>query len=251
MQQNADNRSNAIKPVVSLSERSTPRNVKLCPKCNAKSLNSAAACSCGHVFLINEKDDVIKCSVCGTLNQKTQCFCTYCTYNLHIAHPGVHIEPDPTAQQGHSNTKSNGDNKTELVFTFGCMQCGKNLRIQLADKVASYRCPKCLLEFSVSIANQKPLVYVVIPDIRKYTYKNTPKAKLPKEVMIALKSLDLEGYQNFDEVKRAYRELIKQYHPDKVSGLGIEIKKLAEAKTKEINTAYQIIESFHLASSEQ
>lgn len=41
-----------------------------------------------------------------------------------------------------------------------------------------------------------------------------------------------------EEIERAYKIKISQYHPDKVAQLGIEIRELAEAKSKEINAAY-------------
>lgn len=44
---------------------------------------------------------------------------------------------------------------------------------------------------------------------------------------------------NFEEIKKAYRTLSMQYHPDKVSHLGEEFKRVAEEKMKEINSAYQ------------
>ena len=45
-----------------------------------------------------------------------------------------------------------------------------------------------------------------------------------------------------DEVKKAYRALITQYHPDKVSHLAPEFKKLAEERSREINIAYTMLE---------
>jgi preprotein translocase subunit Sec63 len=44
---------------------------------------------------------------------------------------------------------------------------------------------------------------------------------------------------NENQLKTAYLEMIKQYHPDKVNGMGPEIKELAEKKTKEINDMYE------------
>jgi len=41
-----------------------------------------------------------------------------------------------------------------------------------------------------------------------------------------------------DVVTRAYRALIAQYHPDKVSGLGEEFQQIAEKRSREINNAY-------------
>jgi hypothetical protein len=40
-----------------------------------------------------------------------------------------------------------------------------------------------------------------------------------------------------DEIKSAYREKIKQYHPDRVSGLGEKLKALAELETQKLNAA--------------
>jgi hypothetical protein len=42
-----------------------------------------------------------------------------------------------------------------------------------------------------------------------------------------------------EEIKAAYRRLVNQYHPDKVSHLGEEFRVLAERKFKEIQKAYQ------------
>lgn len=40
------------------------------------------------------------------------------------------------------------------------------------------------------------------------------------------------------DVKRAYRELLAKYHPDKVNHLGDEFKSIAEVRTREILEAY-------------
>ncbi len=50
--------------------------------------------------------------------------------------------------------------------------------------------------------------------------------------------LGLEPGADFVAVKKAYRKLSMQYHPDKVSHLGEEFKQVAEEKMKEINAAY-------------
>ena len=44
-----------------------------------------------------------------------------------------------------------------------------------------------------------------------------------------------------DEVKKAYRDMAKKYHPDKVHYLGEEIKKAAEQKFRKVNEAYEKI----------
>jgi DnaJ like chaperone protein len=54
--------------------------------------------------------------------------------------------------------------------------------------------------------------------------------------------LGLEKGADFSEIKKAYRKLSMQYHPDKVGHLGEEFKKIAEEKMKEINVAYGYFE---------
>lgn len=54
--------------------------------------------------------------------------------------------------------------------------------------------------------------------------------------------LGLEPGADFAQIKKAYRKLSMQYHPDKVGHLGEEFKKVAEEKMKEINVAYGYFE---------
>lgn len=51
--------------------------------------------------------------------------------------------------------------------------------------------------------------------------------------------LGLEPGADTMEIKKAYRKLSMQYHPDKVSHLGVEFQRVAEEKMKEINVAYE------------
>jgi hypothetical protein len=44
-----------------------------------------------------------------------------------------------------------------------------------------------------------------------------------------------------ETIHAAYRSLILRYHPDRVSGLGPELQAVANARTKEINFAYDIL----------
>jgi DnaJ-domain-containing protein 1 len=50
--------------------------------------------------------------------------------------------------------------------------------------------------------------------------------------------LGLKGQVRPTDVKRRYRELVAQYHPDKVNHLGPKLRKLAESEMKAINEAY-------------
>jgi DnaJ like chaperone protein len=43
-----------------------------------------------------------------------------------------------------------------------------------------------------------------------------------------------------EEVVRAYKRKISEYHPDKVARMGEEIRALAERKSQDINAAYDV-----------
>lgn len=53
--------------------------------------------------------------------------------------------------------------------------------------------------------------------------------------------LDVPQTASSEMITSAYKRKISQYHPDKVASLGDELKDLAEAKSKQINTAYNYI----------
>ncbi len=57
----------------------------------------------------------------------------------------------------------------------------------------------------------------------------------------ALTLLNLKENFTKEELKRNYRRLMKQYHPDLLVNANVEEQKIAEAKAKEINEAYDIL----------
>ena len=52
---------------------------------------------------------------------------------------------------------------------------------------------------------------------------------------------DLTSEASDAEIDLAYRRLISQYHPDRLAGAAPELQAQAEAKAREINTAYDRI----------
>ena len=77
----------------------------------------------------------------------------------------------------------------------------------------------------------------------KYRYGRqggTAGATISEEQYYAV--LGLKAGADFVVIKKAYRKLSKQYHPDKVAHLGDEFKAVAEEKMKEINVAYDFFE---------
>ena len=69
----------------------------------------------------------------------------------------------------------------------------------------------------------------------QHSYNNTNL----KDDLYYYSVLGLSNRATVDDIKKAYKTLISQYHPDKVSNLGSDLQNLAKKKTQEINEAYQ------------
>lgn len=55
--------------------------------------------------------------------------------------------------------------------------------------------------------------------------------------------LGLHPGKTSEDIKNRYRELVMQYHPDRVAHLGPKLREVAEQQTKEINEAYNFFKS--------
>ena len=65
--------------------------------------------------------------------------------------------------------------------------------------------------------------------------------KYSKKIMDCLAILGLRPGVDFSEIKKSYRVLVKEYHPDKLSGMGQGIKDLAKEKFQKIQEAYEFL----------
>ena len=78
-------------------------------------------------------------------------------------------------------------------------------------------------------------------NIRDYDF-NSIKAMFYNEVDGSYKILEIEKSATNDEVKKAYRKMVKKYHPDKLRNLGPEHLEGAEDKFRQVQAAYEHIQ---------
>ena len=57
--------------------------------------------------------------------------------------------------------------------------------------------------------------------------------------------LGIQGKVTGEQIKKAYRRRIAEYHPDKVQNMAPEIRKLAEQRTAELTEAYAYLKKKH------
>lgn len=74
-----------------------------------------------------------------------------------------------------------------------------------------------------------------------YKDRESIKSMFVKKKDSYYKILEIEPDAGNEEVKKAYRKMALKYHPDKVSHLGEDFKKVAEEKFQKVNEAYQYI----------
>ncbi|MEO7774621.1 MAG: J domain-containing protein [Steroidobacteraceae bacterium] len=77
-----------------------------------------------------------------------------------------------------------------------------------------------------------------------------PQARPPPSVAVAddgrvtlsnwYRILEVRENATREEIAAAYKRRIVQYHPDKVAQMGVEIREVAESKSKQINAAYEM-----------
>ena len=81
--------------------------------------------------------------------------------------------------------------------------------------------------------------------LRRKDAEKTIKSSKKQASSKAYETLGISPDASFKEIKKAYQALIQQYHPDRVADMGPELRDVAEARTKEINAAYEELKRSH------
>jgi DnaJ like chaperone protein len=131
--------------------------------------------------------------------------------------------------------------KKDIPLMDVCQQIGRNMdyssRLQLLH-----------LLFNISLADGsiQPSEQNIIEKISgclgiSATDFTSIKNMFVPETDSAFKILEIKQSVSDEEVKKAYRKMAMKYHPDKVSNLGEDYRKVAEEKFKKVNEAYEKI----------
>ncbi|MHB8132446.1 MAG: J domain-containing protein [Mobilitalea sp.] len=185
-----------------------------CPKCKRTIGEFWDYCEYCNQKLFNK---CIKCSNYIYLSEKKCSLCGY-IYN-------------PKDYENNANTETNIKDSTQKV-EIECKTCKAKIEFRIVDSFDVFYCKKCKAIYSIEINNNKE---ININLVKKGQY-------LTKDIIEAIKILNIEKDNIKEEIiKHAWKKQLDLYHPDKVNNLGEEIKKVAEERTKEINSAYNKI----------
>ena len=79
------------------------------------------------------------------------------------------------------------------------------------------------------------------PAIRNHGHSEPPAPKKPKQRRPPAwwRVLGVAQDASTEDIKRAYRDLIARSHPDKVTHLSAQLRKVAEREAKKLNAAYE------------
>lgn len=150
----------------------------------------------------------------------------------------------PTEKKRHSSNKAQHDSKTKSKQTVicNCPSCGKKIRIPLPPPSRKGTCKGCNSRFSISSDGPRFSLHI---DNETETGQNN----INSEILSLLNILDVYNeFTSSEEIKKAYKKCIREYHPDKTAHLGKELRHLAEFKTKEINQAFGQLKKLGIVS---
>ncbi len=147
------------------------------------------------------------------------------------------------ANENHKDTgTTNGSRPTAL---FRCCNC--NVKYESRYFLAQSVVPNA--GRAISFARFRPLLLLSssfrkLQHPRQQLIHRTGPRQVPRAVKSALTTLGLGESLDLELARKAYRKIVQSYHPDKVAHLGPELRRVAEAKTKELNTAISVVEEF-------
>ena len=117
-----------------------------------------------------------------------------------------------------------------------CQECGIDLIVDHITDELQYCCPECDMKYIVTYCNGVLVVIFIKVNIVDNSVEMDNMT-----VEDAYKLFDADQDTEWDKIVLYRKQLIQQYHPDKVAKLGRKLRELAESEGKRINVAYDLI----------
>ena len=138
-------------------------------------------------------------------------------------------------------SKQQGNERYEQNIKDSCLQISMNMeyseRLQLLNFLVMIAQADGFVDQAEVTALKNIAEWMQVPAEEIDTLLNLDKDDLES----AYKVLGVSPDATDDEVKRAYRRLALEHHPDRVAALGDDVRKAAEKKFQEINAAKERI----------
>jgi hypothetical protein len=157
---------------------------------------------------------------------------------------------DKDKEKSHSKTSSDPEKtkkphkqaKSENSKIIRCPYCRKKLRIKVPIPVDKGKCPACSGKFHIKEDGKGNIKVERDEPKNKSSY-----AGRHTTVDGCYKVLGISPTATPEEVRASYRKKIREYHPDRVAGLGEKLRKMADEESKQINKAYSELKTKGLA----
>ena len=128
---------------------------------------------------------------------------------------------------------SEQEGNTSQFRIFSCPVCGQRIRVRVPLPGNVTRCGGCDARLVISV---DPGGHLSVE-----AEQSAPSSPPPKTVEECFAILGLGPVATSEEIKRAYRQRMKEYHPDKVANLGEKPRSLAAIEAQRLNVAYGML----------
>lgn len=127
----------------------------------------------------------------------------------------------------------------EITYPSGCQTGQRNNAVPYRVKDSVTISQEALQKYEAQ--NGRKLEKPPVGEQTGHTKQEQRGQKVDPAVKKSLGALDLGPNAGPEDIKRAYREAVKKYHPDRFQSSSVEQVKAAEEKIKQINSAYSFL----------
>ncbi|MCD6049655.1 MAG: DnaJ domain, partial [Verrucomicrobia bacterium] len=125
----------------------------------------------------------------------------------------------------------------EERFDFICMRCGQKLRLRRFQSEHTIRCPRCQARYRGRLDKFGRLR--IEPEAERSHRRETRRSA--DELAPHYRTLELPVTADMAALRRAYRRMMKQHHPDLYAMAEPAKRAQVEEKAKQINEAYHAL----------